>query len=65
MEGKPRREREGLLRRGGPNPHLELSFLWRKTQIATRGKPGTERPSREREIDWKNYLGERGVHVCL
>jgi hypothetical protein len=44
---------------------MELSFLWRKTQIATRGKPGTERPLREREIDWKNYLGERGVHVCL
>jgi hypothetical protein len=58
MEEKRRRGGE-LRRRGGPNPHLESSFPWRRTQITTRGKPRTERPSREREIDWKNYLGER------
>jgi hypothetical protein len=47
------REGECLPRRGGPNPHLESSFPLRRTQIATRGRPGTERPSREREPDWK------------
>jgi hypothetical protein len=67
MDGKPRREREGLPRRGGPNPHMELSFPRRRTQIARRGKPRTERPSRERERDRleKLFRRERGLGLFM
>jgi hypothetical protein len=61
MEGKPRRERERAYQGEEDQiPHLELSFPQRRIRIATRGKPGTETPSRERETYWKNCSGERG-----
>jgi hypothetical protein len=63
MEGKPRREREGLPRRGGLNPHLESSFPWRRTQITTRGSleprdlRGRERDRLEKLFRRERVLG--------
>jgi hypothetical protein len=64
MEGKPRRER-GLTKERRTKSPLGIEFSMEENPNRHKGKPGTERPLRERETDWKNYLGERGFQVCL
>jgi hypothetical protein len=64
MEGKPRRER-GLTKERRTKYPLGIKFSTEENSNHHKGKPGIERPSRERETDWKNCLGERGFWVCL
>jgi hypothetical protein len=50
MEGKPRRERErGLTKERRTKSPLGIEFSIEENSNHHKGKPGTERPSRERE----------------